>query len=481
MLNTINIGYRQVFCEDNHGVYKGFNFFYERDKNLFRNQKNDIQNLNIEKIEELIGLKLPVHTTDYPSTIEKLNKAGYFFHWEEQYLPALPELDYNIRSIEYFIKNNETFFIPVFLEGEKLFETDPVPQIPSDILEYIKLGKASFLFLFPMEGYVGANDRIFEWFHKFSKANQLDSSSIILVHSNLILNETYKKFLSNKDYLPKITVLSYNYFEHVLWFVDHRHKHLPGYREVHENKKLENLTERSELKFTKHFSIFNRRLDVHRMITFAQIKTNENLDKTTIGSLFNPSPDHNPKDYQAYLNNDYWKVLDNYENIFKFIKTTDLSVPFTIRDGEQNGNTENLAHALDYNTHNKALISIVTETLHSDKCVFFSEKTFKPIYSLNPFIIVAGPGYLKHLKLLGYKTFDRWWDESYDEEENWLIRFNKLYKLYNDISLWSVDRLNTVYTEMLPTLEHNFNTLMDDTYLYAYKEQLLTLYNNLKK
>ena len=32
----------------------------------------------------------------------------------------------------------------------------------------------------------------------------------------------------------------------------------------------------------------------------------------------------------------------------------------------------------------------------------------------HPFIVVASPKYLDYLKKLGFKTFNKWWDESYD-------------------------------------------------------------------
>ena len=61
--------------------------------------------------------------------------------------------------------------------------------------------------------------------------------------------------------------------------------------------------------------------------------------------------------------------------------------------------------------------SIVTETLFYEFGNYLSEKTWKPIAHLHPFIFVGRPGMLKFLHSLGFKTFSEYWDESYDTVE----------------------------------------------------------------
>lgn len=77
--------------------------------------------------------------------------------------------------------------------------------------------------------------------------------------------------------------------------------------------------------------------------------------------------------------------------------------------------------------HNKAMhinldiylnswISVVTETNAEDNpdCLFISEKIWKPIYALHPFMVLGNQGTLASLHEMGYKTFDGILDESYD-------------------------------------------------------------------
>jgi|TARA_R110001606_G_C15402591_1_gene653330 hypothetical protein len=75
----------------------------------------------------------------------------------------------------------------------------------------------------------------------------------------------------------------------------------------------------------------------------------------------------------------------------------------------------------------QSLVSVVTETnyftsFHSDndreRSIFFSEKIFKPIAFEHPFIVVSTPNFLTSLKAIGYRTFDKLIDESYDNEQD---------------------------------------------------------------
>lgn len=67
--------------------------------------------------------------------------------------------------------------------------------------------------------------------------------------------------------------------------------------------------------------------------------------------------------------------------------------------------------------YEQTFLSIITETIVLSNTILISEKTWKAIAIGHPFMIVGSPGILKQLKELGYKTFDRWIDESYDDAD----------------------------------------------------------------
>jgi hypothetical protein len=75
---------------------------------------------------------------------------------------------------------------------------------------------------------------------------------------------------------------------------------------------------------------------------------------------------------------------------------------------------------------------------------------------------MAAPGNLAYLKSYGFKTFDRWIDESYDLEQDDDLRIQKVVAELKKLSALSINQLNDMYAEMKPNIEHNFNHFYND-------------------
>jgi fructosamine-3-kinase len=88
--------------------------------------------------------------------------------------------------------------------------------------------------------------------------------------------------------------------------------------------------------------------------------------------------------------------------------------------------------------------------------VLLSEKTFKPLVFFQPFLVHCNRYGLQTLRDLGFQTFGNWWDESYDELVNHQ-RFEAMLRVVLEISNWSLEKINDVYREMMPVLDHNHN------------------------
>lgn len=99
-------------------------------------------------------------------------------------------------------------------------------------------------------------------------------------------------------------------------------------------------------------------------------------------------------------------------------------------------------------------LDLVCETYIMGNSFFLTEKTLRPIAASTPFIALAPIGYLKNLKALGFKTFDRWWDESYDHCEG-IHRIKEIKKILEDVFTWPQEKLVDTLNEMKDTLEHN--------------------------
>jgi hypothetical protein len=107
----------------------------------------------------------------------------------------------------------------------------------------------------------------------------------------------------------------------------------------------------------------------------------------------------------------------------------------------------------------EAFCCIVNETRFFQPFGNFSEKTFRAIEARRPFILVAPPHTLGYLKTFGFKTFDKWWNEEYDHEENHQERLIKIFKIIDQIQNTSFEELKIMYLEMQEILEHNYAVL----------------------
>jgi len=109
---------------------------------------------------------------------------------------------------------------------------------------------------------------------------------------------------------------------------------------------------------------------------------------------------------------------------------------------------------------NTTFCSVVPETFFSNdgvsnQATFITEKTEKCFAVGHPFIIVSTPYFLQNLRELGFKTFDMWWDESYDNCEDSKQRVDLIINIMHEISGWSMEYKKQVYREMISTLKHN--------------------------
>ena len=104
--------------------------------------------------------------------------------------------------------------------------------------------------------------------------------------------------------------------------------------------------------------------------------------------------------------------------------------------------------------YDNAFLDIVCETWHEGSTFMPTEKIARPMACMNPFIVYGPKYFLKNLKKLGFKTFEKFWSEDYDDvtgkERIKLIKdlVSKLAKIsYNDTQI--------LYEKLLPTLQHN--------------------------
>lgn len=105
----------------------------------------------------------------------------------------------------------------------------------------------------------------------------------------------------------------------------------------------------------------------------------------------------------------------------------------------------------------KSFCNIVPES--SLEYIFLTEKIDKPLHAKQPFLVLGACGYLNKLHELGFKTFDKWWDESYDSEKDNKKRIDKVIKNIDYINSLTMTEINDIFNEMIPILDWNKSKL----------------------
>jgi hypothetical protein len=113
----------------------------------------------------------------------------------------------------------------------------------------------------------------------------------------------------------------------------------------------------------------------------------------------------------------------------------------------------------------EAFCYLVTETCFWEKKSHLTEKIFKPIISKMPFVLAGPANNLAYLKSYGFKTFDRWIDESYDTVEDPLLRISAIGKTISEICSYSMAELQSMLNDMQPILEHNYQLFNSPEFL----------------
>ena len=102
--------------------------------------------------------------------------------------------------------------------------------------------------------------------------------------------------------------------------------------------------------------------------------------------------------------------------------------------------------------------SLVSETNVNDTDVFMTEKIWKPIIAQHVFVVHGNYLYLQKLREMGFKTFNTYFDESYDLERDSQKRIDKIVQLTKDLKKlkWS-----DIYLQSQSMRLHNYNNFFN--------------------
>jgi hypothetical protein len=115
----------------------------------------------------------------------------------------------------------------------------------------------------------------------------------------------------------------------------------------------------------------------------------------------------------------------------------------------------------------ESFVYVVTETCFWDRKHHLTEKIFKPIVSQMPFLLVGPAHNLKYLREYGFETFGQWWDESYDDIEDPVLRLKAVADVLETICKKTDKQLERMLKEMQDVLSYNYNRFYSQDFLDA--------------
>jgi hypothetical protein len=289
-----------------------------------------------------------------------------------------------------FKKKKLLFVIEPF--GHINFFKNDLQNIDKVLFENLKKINATILINYSHEGHLN------EYFIEEILKN-ISYKKIIFLYNDY-LND-YSKYSSKNVSFIRVNYYlnrSSRYFQHNL-----------------KENNIPELLNYSEKKY--HFLSFNQYPHHHRVKIISELHKNNIIDNFLIS--------YNPKFYETLGNVKY-----DYENQLRDLGYIDdynlfISLPEKRVDFETNFRISGYGFE-DTEPYRKSVISLISDTIFFKNQGFISEKVFKPIMYLQPFLIAGPPRYLKEIRNMGFKTFNGFIDESYDEELDDKIRLDKI-------------------------------------------------------
>lgn len=411
----------------------------------------------INRIKQKYGIEFPyrLQLTDTQEFREDLNRFN-----SQDFIELIDNNrnDFGMFTLDEIYELGENFVYPIILYNNDLFTKYTKLKLPEKVIESVKNKRAKICFYQPTEGFYGQNNNDIIWMYNFSLNYNFDKGDVIVIVSNMAADDYKKQMILDGVIEDNFTIFPYNYFQHNLWFTNCKVLNDNCTHSMSE-KFYNYLTSNKDTKKENHFLCFNRVTKLHRVAIFAELMTNQKLiDKsiTTLGGTQNGNKGHFFEIILQGLADSYG---DSKNRLLNYYKNYDSTKHYIYDHSDLENNK---ADDLNIDAHRKTFVNIITESLIDNRSIFFSEKTFKPMACAQPFILFGNPFSLKKLKEYGFKTFDKWWDESYDNETDFAIRLAKIVNVLEEISSWDMEKCYQVTQEMEEILINNFNIMISN-------------------
>jgi hypothetical protein len=360
-------------------------------------------------------------------------------------LPDVMELEI-VEVKDFDFKSKFSYFVHVH-HNQPLWAKN-LDVIPRKILDEVRSGNGKLIFDNTLEGKSIEGDEFLNPFYESIDKLKLPTENIYFITNNLIAEKTHQDY----DRENKINIVS------VMWNVFDiqrlkGEKNLPMKVRADMEYKYKSVN----IFKIKHFLKINRTNRDERDIFMLFLNFEKLLDKCLVSfPELHKWPDY-PDMFYKYTQN------ENIEDLKS-------QLPFDIDEtDETNHGPAGLGKGMfnadlpfDPIHYRDTFISIVMGAFPFDTSGYhLHSSTFNPMYCGHPIIQFAPYKTLDVMKQYGFKTFDKWWDESYDNEKDDWKRLQMIMDLILKLSDYDEKDLLNMYEDMRETLQHNINIIED--------------------
>lgn len=344
-----------------------------------------------------------------------------------EYLVEFKLLD-NIPPGEKYIYHISVHQVRYFLINEKYGFNFVSPRVMQDV----KNGVAKIVILFPYEGNTGMLtgqvqgsqvNRGCVIVDDWCKRAGLTKNQVYFVHGNLLADE-FNSIVTNYTSVGVDSFSTWLPREYMA-----KDTEPPAFNPI-DDKNL--------------YLCYNRNVRIHRKFLLCMLENKQVFDRGLISCGDPITINHIKYDLERY----------GLEYLLPAAESMVNKVPIEI---DMNLKINNPAVDINEDHYTRSFISLIPETHYENDILFRSEKIWKTLAVGHPFIVLSCAGFLKSLKQLGFKTFDKWIDESYDSEIDWIKRMDMATDEIKRLSTLSIDRMKEIRCEMQDVILHNKN------------------------
>jgi len=365
---------------------------------------------------------------------------------------SLPKtLDLDIVEVDDFdFKSEFSYFVYVHHNQELWIKH--INLLPEKVLDGIRKGKGMLIFDNTLEGQNVERNYFIDPFYKNITDLGLPAEKIVFITNNFIAEKTHNEWFKNQNvYDKKINLITF------MWNV-YDVKRLIKNRKLPEKVNIQNEIEykSKNLENMRHFLKVNRTGRIERNLFMLFLQYHNLFDKCLISFPgFKKTVEVKIREFEKYL------TEENIENLKS-------KLPFDIDETDESNHGE-AGHGKGFFDadlpfqpihYKNTFISIVFCAFPFPKNAHhLHSSTFNPMYCGQPIVQLGPYKTLEVMRELGFKTFGKWWDESYDEVKNGWKRLDKVMNVVLDLSKLSNKELLEMYIDMKDVLQHNVDLI----------------------